>query len=256
MGTHELEDHLPALILYTQKFSALIDAGVSLQTCFDLLRKTTDDLVISAANAYLRTEIVEKDRTVSEAMTDRPNVFSPFYIAFVRAGEIGGVLDEAFAHLATWLERERDAADRLRSSRLLAEVATKVFGRPQGASGEVAVHVSRPDYRRVAQIASFCRLFEMCLTAGVPRNLALTTAAEVLGEPALGTLRDAVANIGPDQSIASAMNHVEELRPVIVGMVEIGEECGLLDQMLRRTADFYDSEATHILHSATGTAIE
>jgi type II secretory pathway component PulF len=46
------------------------------------------------------------------------------------------------------------------------------------------------------------------------------------------------------------MNHVEELRPVIVGMVEIGEECGLLDQMLRRTADFYDAEAVHILHSA------
>ncbi len=249
MRIFELENSLPALILYTQKFSALIDAGVSLQACFGLLQKTTDDPVMSAANAYLRAEIVEKNRTLTQAMAGRPDVFSPFYIAFVRAGEIGGVLDEAFTYLAAWLEREREAADRLRSAWVLTRIASQVLATSSAESTE-AVQTRLPNYRRVAQIASFCRLFEMCLTAGVPRNLALTTAAEVLGEPALGTLRDAVANIGPDQSIASAMNHVEELRPVIVGMVEIGEECGLLDQMLRRTADFYDAEAIHILHSA------
>ena len=107
MRIFELENSLPALILYTQKFSALIDAGVSLQTCFGLLQKTTDDPVMSDANAYLRVEIVERNRTLSQAMADRSDVFSPFYIAFVRAGEIGGVLDEAFTYLAAWLERER-----------------------------------------------------------------------------------------------------------------------------------------------------
>jgi type II secretory pathway component PulF len=249
MRIFELENSLPALILYTQKFSALIDAGVSLQTCFGLLQKTTDDPVMSAANAYLRAEIVEKNRTLSQAMAGRPDVFSPFYTAFVRAGEIGGVLDEAFAHLATWLERERDAADRLRSAWLLTRIASQVLATSSAESTE-AVQTRLPNYRRVAQIAGFCRLFEMCLTAGVPRNLALATAAEVIGEPTLGMLKEAVADIGPEQSIAAALHHVEELRPVIAGMVEIGEECQCLDRMLRRAADFYDAEAIHILHSA------
>jgi type II secretory pathway component PulF len=255
MRIFELEDHLPALILYTQKLSALIDAGVSLQTCFGLLERTTDDPVMSAANAYLRAEVIEKNRTMSEAMADRPTVFSPFYIAFVKAGEIGGVLDEAFAHLVTWLEREREAADRLRSSWLLTEVATKVLAKTRGEPGEAAVRTSLPDYRRVAQIASFCRLFEMCLTAGVPRNLALTTAAQVLGEPALTILSSAVEKVSGDDAIAPVLSQVAELRPVIAGMAAIGEECGLLDQMLRRAADFYDAEAVHILHAAVGTRL-
>jgi type II secretory pathway component PulF len=241
----ELEDHGPALILYTQQFSALVDAGVSLQTCFSMLQRTTSDPAVAAANAYLRTEVVEKDRTLSQAMAGLPDVFSPFFVAFVKAGEIGGVLDEALARLATWLERERAASDRLRSAWLLAEVAAKMLGK----SADTSVRAQLPEYRRIAQIASFCRLFEMCLTAGVPRNLALTTAAEVLGEPALSKLQAAVAKVGPDQSIAPALGEVEGLRPVVVGMAEIGEECQCLDRMLRKAADFYDAEAMHILHA-------
>jgi type II secretory pathway component PulF len=256
MRIFQLEEHHPALMLYTRKLSALIDAGVSLQTCFDLLQKTTDDPLMSAANAYLRAEIVEKDRTMSEAMTDRPEVFSPFCIAFVRAGEIGGVLDEAFAHLAAWLERERAAADRLRSNWLLAEVARKLLGRPQGASPEGTIRTGLPDYRRVARIASFCRLFEMCLTAGVPRGLALATAAQVLGEPALTIVSSAAESLTGDDTIAPVLEQVDELRPVVAGMAAIGEECGLLDQMLRRAADFYDAEAVHILHSAADILTE
>ncbi len=243
----ELEDHGPALILYTQQLSALVDAGVSLQTCFFMLQRTTTDPAVAAANAYLRTEVVEKERTLSQAMTGLPDVFSPFFVAFVKAGEIGGVLDEALAHLATWLERERAAADRLRSAWLLAEVAAKMLGR----SEDTSVRAQLPEYRRIARIASFCRLFEMCLTAGVPRNLALTTAAEVLGEPALGKLQAAVAKVGPDQSMAPVLGEVEGLRPVVVGMAEIGEECQCLDRMLRKAADFYDAEAVHILHAGT-----
>jgi len=250
MRIFELEDHLPALILYTQKFSALVDAGVSLQTCFGLLQKTTDDPTVSSANAYLRTEIIEKERTLSQAMADRPDVFSPFYVAFIRAGEIGGVLDEAMAYLAGWLERERAAAAGLRSAWLLNQIAAQVLRKSPSQQGHTAVETLLPDYRRVAQIASFCRLFEMCLTAGVPRNLALTTAAEVLGEPALTKLRTSVERLGSEESIAFALGEVEELRPVVAGMVAIGEECGLLDRMLRRAADFYDAEAIHILHSA------
>jgi type II secretory pathway component PulF len=235
------------LIVYTRKFCALIEAGVSLMVCMKFLRETTTDPTMREANEFL-TRSVEAGATLSQAMADRPAVFSRFYIAFVHAGEIGGVLDEAFVHLADWLEQERDAAERLHLRALLAKLRRGLEA--GGASPDARARDAFSRARRMARIASFCRLFEMMLTAGVPSHLALRTAGEVL-EPEIGAVvPDGVEGLTPERWVTEVVERVEEFMPVVASLVGVGEEQACLDHMLRKAAQFYDAEAAGILHEA------
>ncbi len=241
--------HLPALVLYTRQFATLIDAGVSLLRCFQLLQETTDDPDLKAANARLGEQI-SAGAHLSQAMVEHPDLFPPFYIGFVRAGEIGGVLDDAFSYLADWLEQEVEVAERLQTRSLLLRMASKVLGDTSSEKLEAEAQATLASARRAARIASFCRLFEMGLAAGVPMHLALTTAADLLGEQAASHLRAGVEELAPAQPIASLLAEVEDLKPVVAPLVSAGEEAACLDDMLLSAAKFYDAEATHLLSKA------
>ncbi len=234
------------LIVYTRKFSALIDAGVSLMRSMALLHETTDNAPMRDANDHLMAR-VEAGAHLSQAMAERPEVFSEFYIAFVRAGEIGGVLDEAFVHLANWLEQEWDAAERLRSRALLTNLSRGVV---RDAHVDARGRAAFSRARRMARIASFCRLFEMMLMAGVPSQLALRTAAGVLEQEITAVLGDGLDSLTQQGSVAQILERVGDLKPVVSSLVGIGEEHACLDHMLRKAAQFYQAEAEGILHEA------
>jgi type II secretory pathway component PulF len=248
MKPFQPQGHLLALILYTRKFSALIDAGVSLMRCFEMLQQTTDDPALSAANARL-SEKVGAGATLSAAMKDLPEVFPPFYAAFVRAGEVGGVLDVMMADLADWLEQELAASDRLGTRIFLLDLAARLTRSAAWRVGQREAENAFEGSRRLARVASFCRLFENCLTAGVPMKMALATAADVLGEPVASQVAQAAEGLAGDDRIAPALARIEGLTPVVAQMVTIGEETGSLEVMLRKAADFIDAEAAHILYA-------
>ncbi|HUU55188.1 MAG TPA: type II secretion system F family protein [Armatimonadota bacterium] len=239
---------LSALVLYTRQFSALIDAGISIMRCFQLLGETTRDPDLKAANSRL-SDRVGSGAHLSQAMAERPDLFSPSYIGFVRAGEIGGVLDDAFAYLADWLEQERDLAERLEIRSLLLRLTSKVLG--ETPASEVAIRATVESAYRAARTASFSRLFEMCLTAGVPMKLALATAAGILEEPDATELRTAAETLAPEEHVAHLLAEIEDLAPVVAKMVGTGEEHACLDDMLRNAARFYAAEAVHLLHTAS-----
>jgi type II secretory pathway component PulF len=183
-------------------------------------------------------------------MAERPELFPPFYIAFVRAGEIGGVLDEALAYLAAWLEQERAAAERLRTNILLAQLTARVRDGAAASGIQRRVAEALQEARRVARVASFCRLFEMCLTAGVPMKLALATAADILPEPAAKQVREGAEALAADAPVAPVLAEVAELETIVSRLVATGEEHACLDHMLRKAAEFYDAEAADVLHRA------
>jgi len=239
-----------SLSAYTRKFAALIDAGVSLAHSLGILQTMTEDRDLAAANADLTHRVCQQDQTLSEAMRAHPDVFPPIYIAFVHAGEIGGVLDETLDDLADWFEQEQAADQRLRTLQLLTRVASKVLGPevPDWNEEEVQAAISRS--RQVARVASFCRLFERCLSAGVPLRLALTTAGEVLGDDVAARLLEAAAGLGEDAPLHHALAQVAELPPLVADMVAIGEETASLEHMLRKVAQFLDAEAARLLHEA------
>lgn len=247
MTTFEAAPRLGALVLYTRQFSALIDSGVSIMRTFQLLAQTTGDPILKAANERL-SEQVGAGLTLSDAMAQRPDIFSASYIGFIRAGEVGGVLQDALAYLADWLERERLALERLQVRVSLLRLAATTRGTSDPAAEE-GVGAAITAARRPARVASFCRAFEMCLTAGVPQPLALVTAAGLLEEPDAEHLRLGAERLEGKRSIADVLEDVHDLRPVVAPMVRIGEEHACLDHMLRNAAEFYDAEAAHALDS-------
>jgi len=247
MTDYGFHPKLNSLVLYTRQFSALIDAGVSLMRCFQLLGRTTRDPDLKAANSKL-SDRVGAGAHLSEAMAECPDLFPSFYVAFVRAGEIGGVLDDTFAHLADWLDQERNAAEHLAIHSLLSELASKEPGATR--TTEVAVRASIDAARRASRTASFCRLFEMCLTAGVPLNLALSTAAGILEAPDAARIRAAAETLTPETRLEDRLAEIEALAPVVAPMVGVGEDHACLAHMLRSAARFHDAEASHLLHTA------
>jgi type II secretory pathway component PulF len=248
MTTFEAAPRLGALVLYTRQFSALIDAGVSIMRTFQLLAQTTGDSVLKAANEEL-SEQVGGGQTLSDAMAQRPDIFSAGYVGFIKAGEVGGVLQEALAYLADWLEQERVALERLQMRVSLLRLAESAARRTEGSTAEEGIFAAMSAARRPARVASFCRAFEMCLTAGVPQPLALVTAAGLLEEPDAEHLRLRAGRLEGKRSIADLLEDVDDLRLVVAPMVRIGEEHACLDHMLRHAAEFYDAEAAHALDS-------
>lgn len=92
------------LSIFCRQFATMINAGVSLVRCLQVLETQT-------TNPRLKNIIkdvsnrVEAGETLSRAMMHH-NVFSPLFIGLVRAGEVGGVLDETLDRLSQFLESD------------------------------------------------------------------------------------------------------------------------------------------------------
>jgi type IV pilus assembly protein PilC len=95
---------LDHLAIFCRQFATMINAGVSLVRCLQVLET-------QANNPKLKTIIkdvsnrVEAGETLSRAMMHH-SVFSPLFIGLVRAGEVGGVLDETLDRLSQFLESD------------------------------------------------------------------------------------------------------------------------------------------------------
>jgi len=101
-------------------------------------------------------------------------------------------------------------------------------------------------------IARFTRTFGTLMDSGVPVLQALTIVKETTGNViisnAIGTVHDAVKE---GENIAPPMESTNVFPPMVIGMVEVGEETGELPQMLSRIADNYEDEVDNTVASIT-----
>lgn len=97
------------LVIFTRQFSTMIDSGLPLVQCLDILSK-------QSANATFRDQLtvikeqVESGSTFAEALKKYPDTFDELFRNMVAAGEVGGILDTILTRLAAYLEK----ADKLR----------------------------------------------------------------------------------------------------------------------------------------------
>ncbi len=96
---------LTDLSLFCRQFSTMIDAGVSLVRCLDVLAEQSTSAKLRRIINDLRSE-VEAGNTLSKAMAKYPTVFDNLFVGLVRAGEVGGVLEEALQRLSGFLEKD------------------------------------------------------------------------------------------------------------------------------------------------------
>lgn len=92
------------LAVFTRQFSTMINSGLPLVQCLDILAKQAEkDTFRKLISSTMRD--VEAGSTLADALSRHPQVFSDLYVNMVEAGEAGGVLDVILGRLATYLEK-------------------------------------------------------------------------------------------------------------------------------------------------------
>ncbi len=96
---------LANLSVFCRQFSTMVDAGVSLVRCLDVLSTQTQDPRLKKVLIDLSTR-VEGGESLSRAMQRHPKSFSSLFIGLIKAGEVGGVLEESLQRLSQFLEAD------------------------------------------------------------------------------------------------------------------------------------------------------
>jgi type IV pilus assembly protein PilC len=92
------------LAIFTRQFSVMIDAGLPLVQCLEILASQQENKFFQKVLTNTRSQ-VEGGATLSAAMRSSPKVFDPLYVNMVEAGETGGILDTILQRLSTYIEK-------------------------------------------------------------------------------------------------------------------------------------------------------
>ncbi len=92
------------LAIFTRQFSVMIDAGLPLVQCLEILAGQQENQTFQKVLAGTRGS-VEGGATLSAAMRQYPKVFDALYVNMVEAGETGGILDTILQRLSTYIEK-------------------------------------------------------------------------------------------------------------------------------------------------------
>src|SRR4029077_12761752 len=92
------------LAIFTRQFSVMIDAGLPLVQCLEILGSQQENKFFQKVLVNTRS-MVEGGATLSTAMRSSPKVFDGLYVNMVEAGETGGILDIILQRLSTYIEK-------------------------------------------------------------------------------------------------------------------------------------------------------
>jgi len=92
------------LVIFTRQFATMIDSGLPLVQCLDILSKQSENPTLREQLLAVK-EKVESGSTFGEALKGYPDSFDDLYVNLVAAGEVGGMLDTIMNRLAAYLEK-------------------------------------------------------------------------------------------------------------------------------------------------------
>src|SRR5207253_2664271 len=226
------------LAIFTRQFSVMIDAGLPLVQCLEILasqqeNKTFQKVLINTRSA------VEGGTTLSAAMKQSPKVFDALYTNMVEAGETGGILDTILQRLSTYIEKNVKLQRAVKSALVYPVGVLTVAGGviilllwkvvPIFATLFAGLGVSLPLPTRIVMSLSnligswFGFLFLVAIVAAV---FALKAW---YGTPGGRLILDKLILKLP-------------VLGILMRMIAVGEQTGAMDAMLQKIADFYEEE--------------
>ncbi|MBP6965157.1 MAG: type II secretion system F family protein [Armatimonadetes bacterium] len=314
---------LTDLSIFCRQFSTMVDAGVSLVRCLNVLSEQTQSAKLRRVIQDIEQE-VQAGQTLSKAMAKYPNVFSNLFIGLIRAGEVGGALEESLHRLSTFLEKDMELRRKVKGAMtypvivmivalviviglvtvilpkfmdLFKELGMKDTEMPAmtlmlmnfshfltskwyfmililivfvtafrmfvktkvGRRSFDWFKLKAPVFGKLNHkicLARFSRTLGTLLVSGVPILQAMETVAGTVANDVIGdAILEARTRIREGDRIGDPLQKSKLFPPMVVQMINIGEESGALDQMLGKIADFYESEVDVALQSLT-SAIE
>ncbi|HUF77823.1 MAG TPA: type II secretion system F family protein [Thermoanaerobaculia bacterium] len=295
------------LAIFTRQFSVMLDAGLPLVQCLEILGEQEENRTFRAIIRQVRSD-VEQGLSLADAMRRHPKAFDDLFVNMVAAGEAGGILDIILQRLATFLEKITKLKAQVKSALIYpASVITIAIGVVwiimqfviptfaqlfAGLGGELPwitrVVVGASNFigrwwwlagiavasaigflrywhktergRRVIDgfmlkipaigmllrkiaVARFCRTLATLTSSGVPildgLQITAKTSGNAIIEDAVMAVRKSVEE---GKTISEPLAETKVFPPMVVQMINVGEQTGALDQMLSKIADFYEEE--------------
>ena len=103
------------LAVFTRQFSVMIDAGLPLVQCLEILGNQEEDANFAAVIMQTRAD-VESGASLADAMRKHPRTFDPLFTNMIAAGEAGGILDTILKRLATYIEKAVKLSGQVKSA--------------------------------------------------------------------------------------------------------------------------------------------
>ena len=119
------------LAVFTRQFSVMIDAGLPLVQCLEILGNQEEDKNFSKLILQTRTD-VEGGASLADAMKKHPSAFDALFTNMVAAGEAGGILDTILKRLAAYIEKNVKLKGQVKSAMIypvaVLVIATGIVG--------------------------------------------------------------------------------------------------------------------------------
>ena len=103
------------LQIFTRQLATMIDAGLPLVQCLDILANQTENPAFQVRLFQIKSS-VEQGSTFSDALRKHPKIFDELYVNLVGAGEVGGILDTILNRLAQYIEKAVKLKRQLKSA--------------------------------------------------------------------------------------------------------------------------------------------
>ena len=308
------------LAIFCRQFYTMIDAGISIVRCLDILSNQTGNKSLKKSLEVIYTD-VQKGITLSSAMNKHQKTFPPILINMIEAGEVSGNLDNILERMAVHFEKESKVENKvksafiypivlivvsiavvifmlvgvlptfiemfessgselpgitvalLKSSDILQRYWYLIFGALAALSLLLAYYnttkegkkflaflkIKTPGLKNTNEkiIASrFTRTLSTLMSSGIPLLEALEIVGNVVNNEIIKErLEEGMEDIEKGASLSQIIGDMDIFPDMVYSMINIGEESGSLDDILIKTADFYDEEVEYSLQKMT-TLIE
>ena len=109
------------IVILTRQLATMIDAGLPLVQCLDILGSQTENQSLAKMITQVRSD-VESGSTFSDALKKHPKAFDNLYVNMVAAGEAGGILDTILQRLASYMEKFAKIKKQIKSAMVYPSV--------------------------------------------------------------------------------------------------------------------------------------
>ncbi len=109
------------VVILTRQLATMIDAGLPLVQCLDILGNQTENKTLAGVVAQVRSD-VESGSTFADALKKHPKAFDNLYVNMVAAGEAGGILDTILQRLAAYMEKFAKIKKQIKSAMIYPSV--------------------------------------------------------------------------------------------------------------------------------------
>ncbi|MBF8982635.1 type II secretion system F family protein [Lutibacter sp. B2] len=308
------------IAIFCRQFYAMLNAGVTILNCLDILRLQTENKKLKkvVAESY---EDVQKGLTFSESLKKHREIFPDLLINMVEAGEVSGTLDTIMERMAVHYEKENKITNKVKGAMiyplilsivsilvvvfLLTFVMPTFIGMFEGSGVELPLptrilltisgsitqywyiiivvlivliggikryigtdkgqflidHIKFriPIVKGTTQkviTSRFTRTLSTLLSSGIPLIQSLDIVSRIVGNVIVEKgILNAIEEVRKGVDLATPIKKIGVFPPMVDSMIRIGEESGSLDDILDKTANFYDEEVEVAIQKMT-TMIE